>query len=63
MTYILWGRKPSDPAWNEVLITEQTDINKINQAKAWAKENGYITRLATLNMSDHKIDFTKAINH
>lgn len=54
---ILFGVKKGDQDWEEVVIT--TNPNKIEDAKKWAKENGF-DRLRVSNIDMEKTpDFTK----
>lgn len=55
---ILWGKRPGDEF--ESLITEQGD--RIEEAKRWAKSQGFTEfRVATIDLAVPP-DFTRTIN-
>jgi hypothetical protein len=56
---ILYGTRKGEPALNEEIITNQE--KRFDQAKAWAKRNGFDRfRVAVIDLSVAP-DFTKAI--
>ena len=49
MVYVLWGLKDGLQAWQEDFLGEYKTLEQLNAAKAAAKNNGYNTRVLTLN--------------
>ena len=56
---VAFARKVGAPDYTEVLLTEVED--RIPAATAWAKENGYVVRIAEIDL-DVAPDFTKVVN-
>lgn len=60
--FVLWGRKPDEEDWKEELITSTSDKEHLKKAEEWAKEQGFITRISKLNLSE-KPDFVRTIKN
>ena len=39
--YTVWGTKIGDQEWQEQLLTETTDLARVEKCKVWAKANGF----------------------
>ena len=39
--YTVWGTKIGDQDWHEQLLTETTDLARVEKCKVWAKANGF----------------------
>lgn len=55
---VAWCRKPTDPDWQETLLTDKPE--QIEAAVKWAKSRGYIVRIAEWD-DDSKPDFVATI--
>jgi hypothetical protein len=56
---VLWATKKGAEDWQEQLITEQED--RIEQAAAWARANGfYRLRISNINLNDRP-DFAATV--
>lgn len=67
ITYVLYGNKEGRQDWEEDLITEATqeekENGKLEDAKKWAKNNGWVTfRIARHIWDGSMIDFKNTIN-
>lgn len=47
---VLFGRKIDEPDYTEALITEVEE--RIPEAEAWAADNGYVTRVAEIDIDE-----------
>lgn len=60
--YCLWGRRPSDPEWAEVLLTATTDPARIEQVKTLAAADGFVAlRVSTFDPGE-PVDFAATLN-
>ena len=56
---ILYGTRKGEPSWKEEIITNQE--KRFDQAKAWAKRNGFDRfRVAVIDLRETP-DFTKCV--
>jgi len=39
--YTVWGTKIGDQEWQEQMLTETTDLARVEKCKVWAKANGF----------------------
>ena len=46
---VAYCRKPDEPEWDEIILTECED--RIPAATAWAEAQGYIVRVAEYDLS------------
>lgn len=45
---ILYGRKPDEEIWKEIILTEREKL--FPEAKEWAEKKGYITYVKIINL-------------